>query len=449
MSRQEITKLNPFTQDVLYTHPKNSMIDMVKIIQFANKFFLDWKKTTINDRLLLLEKIIEQYILKKDKIVFSEAWDQGLPFDFTTRANYEIGLKLLLQFKKQLEEYIKSETTISFSPNGVVAVILSWNLSNRLFIQNALSACLAGNTVVVKVSSVAMSLIGIWQDLLKSAGWPEHVIQFVVTNEDDGKKLLVSHPGIKAVMATGSLNTCAQIFKNQSTMAEKQFKKIHLASGAKNSCIVLDQPQPELVDQVLESFLLGQGQLVWNSARLFILEKYQSMWIESITETFKNLKPAENPSDNSPWGPMIKSNGEFSYDELKTLAEKDQAKFISTNQNMKHKNYLAPLFTYDMSNCSELQQDELRLPIFVLSAVKYGFDIPKYSNVSYYGHSANLFSKESSWDKITSQLDVGRVSLNQWSIYSDLPYAVVKQSAQGLQNHQIFGDFNSNVKTIA
>ncbi len=446
----QIIKINPFTQDVLYIHPKHTIIDLVKTIQMANKAFSEWKSSSLEDRLQLLEKIIAQYIFKKDDIILSEAFDQGLSLNFTTRANYEIGLQNLNQFKQEiLNQRGQIDGKKMFFPNGVVAVILSWNLSNRLFIQKALSALMAGNTVIVKVSSQALSTAVQWKEILQAAGMLEGLVQFVVSDEADFKKLLISHPGIKAITVTGSLSTCASILKTQSGNAEQQFKKIQLNGGTKNTCVVLDAPDSKLTSDVLETFLIGQGQLAWNSARLFILEKFQKEWIQYLENTFHDLKPAISVHDPSLWGPVVKTQFIDKYNYYKKQAVDDQAKLILTAFKDVPAQFVAPLFTYDMSNCSELQQDQLSLPVFVLSAVKYGFDVPKYSNVSYYGHSANIFSQSTPSEKIVNQLDVGLVSLNKWSVYQMNFFKAVKQSAFGLQDGQIFGEFNSNVKIIS
>ncbi|MBC7457051.1 MAG: aldehyde dehydrogenase family protein [Bdellovibrionaceae bacterium] len=444
-----ITKLNPFTHDVLYTHPKSSIIDLVKTIQAANKAFSEWKTSSIAERLSFLEKITAQYILKKDEIILSEALDQGLCLSFTARANYEMGLHLLNSFKQEMtHQNDHADPRKIFFANGVVAVILSWNLSNRLFIQKAISALMAGNTVIVKVSSHAISTAVKWKEILHASGMTEELIQFVVSDAADFKKLLVSHPGIKAITVAGSLATSAAILKTQSETAEQQFKKIQLNSGTKNSCVVLDAPNEDLVNEVLETFLIGQGQLAWNSSRLFILEKFQKEWIETLQNKLNTLKPASTVEDASLWGPIVKTANIEKYAYYQKQAIDDQAKLIRSKGEIKP-GFAAPFFTYDMSNCSELQQDQLNLPIFVLSDVKYGFDVPKYSNVSYYGHSANIFSQNAPSEKIVNQLDVGLVSLNKWSVYQMISFKAVKQSSFGVQDSQIFGEFNSNVKILS
>ena len=451
-----IIKLNPFNNEILYESSTTSLFDLISIIQSANKAHIEWKNTSFVIRLAFLDQIINEYILKKDQIIKSESYDQGLGFKFTENSNYNIGLELLNKFRSELSLHINSEPQTNsftqvkkYSSNGVISVVLSWNLSNRIFIEKVIPAWLAGNTVVVKVSSEAISTAHRWQEIFKAVSIPESTVQFVITNDPELKKILVTHPGIKAVAFTGQLNTAAALLKAQSILLDKQFKKNQVLTGSKNACLALEEPTEILVNQVLETFLFGQGQLVWNSTRLFILERYQNQWIEAIQNYFDLLSVAESPADNKAWGPIIKSSDCKNYDYYNQQARRDQAKIITTNFNPENKNFVKPIFTFDMSNCSELQQDQLRLPIFILSAVKYGFDIPKYANISYYGHSANIFSDKPVSSKITDQLDVGLISCNKWSIYRSDNIFAFKQSATGIQGHQIFGEFNSNVKIIS
>ena len=105
-------------------------------------------------------------------------------------------------------------------------------------------------------------------------------------------------------------------------------------------------------------------------------------------------------------------------------------------------------FTQDMSNCSTLQQDQVMAPLFILSAVKYPFDVAKYSNVSYFGFAAHLYGDTDKLLKVADSLDVGLICQNKWSAQvSGIPKAI-KQSGFGLQDRRTFGDFFSNVKKL-
>ena len=435
MSTVQIEKLNPFTQELLYTQSETTVPELISVIQKANQSFADWKDSSIADRLTLLDKVTQSYKNKMQELAEAEALDQGLPLAFTLKANLEIGLKYLSQFKNELESVAQDKF---YFPTGVSLVILSWNLSNRLFIKSAIASVLAGNSVIVKLSSKSLAIKKIWEAIFQEAGLPENLIQFVVIKNESLKKILVGHPAIKAVTVYGSLKTCSAIWKQISELSFQQAKKISLFSGAKNSAISLLEPNEDLARTVLDSFFIGGGQLHWNSSRLFFLEKYEQKWTELLNDYLKNLKPSQGIKDSSALTPLLSPS---QLNSLKDQVVTDQGKVISLDDKA--------MWTYHLSNCSVLQQDELSQPLYILFPVKYPFDIPKHVNNGYYGAEASIWGEVNKDNKVVKQLDVGLISVNQWSVYSEVMSKSVKQSGLGSQDYRIFGEFHSNVKILS
>ena len=450
-SNQTFEKLNPYTSELLYSVSNATSIDLVKAIQFGQKSFMDWKSTKLSDRLTYLTQIKSKYLELKNEIIKAESMDQGLSAAFTETANYNIGLSIIDRFIMELNFQINTPAkNILYSSVGLTVVILSWNLSNRLFIERALAAAMAGNAVIVKCSSQAASIALCWSEILQKIGFPNGVIQFIHGRDQGFKDLLVTHPSIKAISMTGNLKNCSEVLKKTALLSHSQFKKIQLSTGGKNPAISLYDPTEEHAAEVLNSFIIGQGQLAWNSSRLFILEKKSAEWNQLIADYLQKIKPQEGIDDNSVWSPVIKQSSVVVFNELQALAKSDQAKLIQSKFIKQiPEMYLYPTFTKDMSNCSTLQQDQVLAPLYILSEVKYPFDIPKYSNVSYYGFGASIWGQTDKVSKLTDNLDVGHISLNDWFVHSSAAIKAVKQSAYGIQDYRIFGDFFSNVKFLS
>jgi acyl-CoA reductase-like NAD-dependent aldehyde dehydrogenase len=450
-SISSFNKLNPFNSEILYTVSSASAIDVVKSIQFAQKAFIEWQQTTLDQRLQYLIQIQNQYVSFKDAIIRSESLDQGLSIFFTEAANYNVGLNILNRQISELKSKINSPSPdLLYSSIGVVSVILSWNLSNRIFIERAIAAIMAGNTIIVKCSSLAPSTALVWSQIFKTMNLPNGVVQFLHGSDQTFKDLLVTHPGIKGVVFTGNLKNGSDILKKVSQLSHNQFKKIQISAGAKNPAIAISEPTVSSAADILDSFILGQGQLAWNSARLFILQKHAALWNELLLSYLDGLSPSEGIEDTSKWGPILKPHSIQEFNQIQSLAKADQAKLIFSNRIVTiSEQFLRATFTKDMSNCSTLQQDQVLAPLYILSEIKYPFDIPKYSNVSYYGFGASLWSEPQKSDKLIQDLDVGQISLNKWFIYSDPDMQAVKQSAFGPQDQRIFGDFYSNAKKLS
>jgi acyl-CoA reductase-like NAD-dependent aldehyde dehydrogenase len=450
-SQRTFTKKNPFTGEAQHEVHNAGLLEAVKAIQTAQKFFLEYKQSSLDERVKLLKSI--RLTLSENKKVYAalEAQDQGLPLNFTS----EYGLQsLLTSLDKVLDEVSTPhvEKSKHFGPVGVMSLICSWNLSLRLIGERLFPALAAGNCVVVKVSSQSPVTAFILSELIQKSHLPAGLVQVIVSNDIEVKKILVSHPGVKAVAFVGQLSNSSDVLKLVSSSSAQQFKKVQISSGAKNSAAVLTEPTEKIFFDVMQSFLVGQGQLAWNSTRLFLLEKNENAWHEKIKSYLSTLKPSEGIEDSSLWTPCLKVESYQTFSEISALAVADQARLLKAEFALNEKQracFLPITFTQDMSNCSTLQQDQVMSPLFILSTVKYPFDIQKYSNVSYFGMAAHLWGEEERLLKVADFLDVGLICLNKWSVQLPGASRSVKQSGFGLQDDRVFGDFFSNVKVLA
>jgi acyl-CoA reductase-like NAD-dependent aldehyde dehydrogenase len=457
-SQNSIPKYNPFNHEILSYLSNSEPLDFIKSIQPAQKAFLQWNNSTIEERLQLLDKIKLKLSDYKNQFVMATAQDLALPRSFVETADFNVALEKIEYQKIELVEHHPNDS-VQFSAIGPIGFILSSNLPLRLFVENVLPAILAGNTAVIKFSSTSASFVSVFVQMLTELNLIRGLVQVVSGNSTPFKNFFVTHPAFKALCVTGTNETLQDIQKQVSLHFQKQNKKLKFLGGSKNLTIVLKEVNQVQADEIFETFVMGQGQLHWNAARLFVLEKNQKFWIDFIKEKMFSIKPSTSIEDPSLWSPIFRSRSvsHAKYEEISKQAQSDQAKLISPNDiivsserslNLKVENFLKPIFTQDMSNCSSLQQDQMNSPFYILSTVKYPFDIPKYANVSYYGDTANIWGESGAGQKVISGLEVANVSLNKWSIFSAKQVAGVKQSSFGITDHKIFGTFYSNVKIV-
>ncbi|MBC7467660.1 MAG: aldehyde dehydrogenase family protein [Bdellovibrio sp.] len=444
------TKKNPYTQAEQHQVEGADLMQAVQSIQGAQKAFAEWKTSSLEDRITLLTKIKDNLVQEKSQFAKLEAQDQALPVQFVEQHGVEAAIDSFESAITQLKNHKPSETQF-FSPNGLVVIVASWNLSLRVISERLAPALAAGNSVIIKVSSSSPVTAMILGQILQQAQAPSGLVQVLVSNQQDVKDILISHPGVKAVSFVGNLKNSAEVLKKVTAQSFNQFKKIQIASGSKNSAVALSAPTDQQFNEIIRSFMIGQGQLSWNSNRLFILEKYEQEWVDRITKYLADLRPATSIEDDSMWTPCLKTESFEQFTEIENLAIQDKAHLLQVSRplsDQQKKSYLKPTFTKDMSNCSTLQQDQVTAPLFILSVVKYPFDVAKYSNVSYYGQSAHIWAEESKVAKIAEQLDIAQIFVNKWSAERHGPNKGVKQSGFGLQDYQVFGDFFSNVKNL-
>src|SRR5580704_13794739 len=104
--------------------------------------------------------------------------------------------------------YATSATDFEGSaPLGTVVVVPPWNFPYAIPAGGVCAALAAGNTVILKPAPESVATA--WQlvQQLWRGGVPRDVLQFVPTRDDDNGRRLVTHPGVDAVILTGSFDT--------------------------------------------------------------------------------------------------------------------------------------------------------------------------------------------------------------------------------------------------
>jgi aminomuconate-semialdehyde/2-hydroxymuconate-6-semialdehyde dehydrogenase len=446
------TKLNPFTHETLHEVKACDLMGLVMAIQAANKGFADWKEAAVEERKAAVQELLAKLESGSESFAKLEALDQGLPLWFVRKYSVEASIELIKRLLQEpgLTRSAAGDTAgakaVQVSAVGVIAIIASWNLSLKIILQRLIPAVLAGNAVIVKVSSQSPVTAHILSEI--ASGLPVSVL---VSDDDEVKKALVAHPGVKAVSFAGRIESASDVITSAAKSSLQSYKKLQVSSGTKNSAVMLGEPDDVVFKSVMESFLIGQGQLAWNSARLFVLEKHEDLWQERIQQFLADLKPSEGIEDSSMWTPTLKFSSFEKFGEIKHQATDDQAKLLESGYKLSSaqlKTHLPVVFTKDMSRCSTLQQDQIHSPFFILSAVKYPFDVAKYSNVSYFGFAAHLWGDEEKLGKVAGSLDVGLVTYNKSSVAVASAFSGQKQSGYGLQDFSPDGLFYSNLKSV-
>ncbi len=441
-------KNNPFTGQPLHTVSSCDLMGLVTAIQSSNKAFQEFKSSTRDERLKLVSSLLTLLEARQAEFSRLEALDQALPL--TVVQNYSIKASIE-NIRRHVNTPALAETTDLVASTGVVALIASWNLSLRVILDRLVPAVLAGNSVIVKVSSESPITAHILTELIRAADLPKGLVNVIVSQDKEVKKMLMAHPGVKAVSLVGRIETATECVQSVVQNNLQSFKKLQISTGSKNSAVALADVTDDLFQKVISTFVIGQGQLAWNSSRLFVLEKNEPEWQQRITQYLADLRPSESIDDSSTWTPCLKKSSFEKYGEIQKMAIDDQATLMKAEYKLsaeQAQRYLPPIFTKDMSRCSTLQQDQIHSPCFILSAVKYPFDVPKYSNVSYFGFVAHLWGEPEKLNKIAQALEVGLIQYNGSSIEVNGPIAGLKQSGYGLQDFRPEGAFFSNTSKV-
>lgn len=442
-SKKSFTKQSPFDGTELAQVAHSDAMDVIKALQGSKKALQQIENQTAEDRAKLLIDLAFAMEARAQEFAHWEALHQGLPKDFVLKNSVNVAIAHLRTQAQSLLTF--SDLHIQPRAVGIVGIITSWCLSLRLVTERLAPALAAGNAVMLKISEQSPVTAQILGECLKSVQAPAGLVQ-IIQGFSDVAEIIAGHPSIRAVTAVGKNSTMEAVAK----AGLSQFKKLQLSAGAKNAAIVLsDFDFKNNMAQIMAPFLIGQGQMCWNSSRLFVLESFHKEFMEELKSYLNTLSPLQNPEGNSPWTPLIRKESMAHITERSQFGVSEHGKVLwgSEAQNTGG-NFIKPTVMIDLPNCSVMQQDELHGPLILVTPVKYQHETLKWANTSYLGHSAIVWGPEEKVPKVAGKLECAQVWTNSWMNGQSNIIFGHKQSSFGNPDMNWNGGFYSDVKKL-
>lgn len=459
-SQKTMPCLNPATAEAYGEIPDSDAIDIVMAIQSSQKAFVKWSQRTKKERSDLLNKIADSIEVRLEEFAICESKDTGKPLWLTK----QLDIPRAIENFRYFASLIKHEQT-AFSdmdgqainyvlrqPFGVCGLISPWNLPLYLLTWKIAPALAAGNTVVCKPSEETPASAFLLTQVLAEV-LPPGVCNIIFGRGETAGSALVSHPGVAMISFTGGTQTGLKIQE----LAAPQFKKLSLELGGKNANIILkDADLEKAAKMTVRSSFLNSGQICLCAERVLIQEDVYKEFMDLFINEVKALKLGSPEDPDTFMGPLISEAHLKKVIAAIDQAKKEEGKVIFGGKQPKldapyDKGYfLEPTIIEDLTNCSELWQEEIFGPVVTTMTFKYPADAVKWANTSSYGLSASLWTKDlKRAHKIAAQINVGTVWVNTW-MKRDLgmPFGGMKQSGVGREGGNLSLDTYSETKTI-
>ena len=154
-----IDVINPANEEAFARVSLGSKADVDKAVAAARRAFEKYSRTTREERLALLEKIIAVYKGKFQAIAEAISLEMGAPLWLAKAAQAATGLGHLNETVKILKDYkfedMHGSTAIVKEPVGVCGFITPWNWPINQIATKVFPALATGCTMVLKPSEVA------------------------------------------------------------------------------------------------------------------------------------------------------------------------------------------------------------------------------------------------------------------------------------------------------
>ncbi len=202
---------------------------------------------------------------------------------------------------------------LRYIPLGVGVVIPPWNFALAILAGMTSAAIVAGNTVVLKPSSDSPLNGWMFFNLMREAGLPAGVINFIAGSGSSVGDILVGHPKTRFVSFTGSKEVGIRINELASKVqpGQKWLKRVVAEMGGKDSIIIDDQTDLDAAAQAVVASAFGfQGQKCSAASRVIVMEKVYDKFIEILKAKVGKITVGVSDNPANYMGPVVNRSSE-------------------------------------------------------------------------------------------------------------------------------------------
>jgi aldehyde dehydrogenase (NAD+) len=441
-----IDVINPANEEAFAQISLGSKADVDKAVAAARRAFETYSRTTREERLALLGKIIAVYQTKYEAIAQAISQEMGAPMWLSKAAQAATGMGHLAETVKILKDYqfeeVRGTTAIVKEPVGVCGFITPWNWPINQIVCKVAPALAAGCTIVLKPSEVAPMNAILFAEVLDEAGVPPGVFNLVNGDGPTVGEALSSHPGIDMMSFTGSTRAGIAVAK----AAADTVKRVAQELGGKSANIVLDDADlTKAVSGGVMQMMTNSGQSCNAPSRMFVprAKNDQAIAIAKATaEKVKVVDPSAADAGPGSIGPVV---SEVQFNKIQALIQKgieEGATLVAGGpgrpEGMNRGYYVRPTVFANVTNDMTIAREEIFGPVLAMLAYDTEDDAIKQANDTVYGLSGYVQSGNIEHArKVASRLRSGNVHINGAGGDFSAPFGGYKQSGNGRE----WGDY--------
>ncbi|HEY8497748.1 MAG TPA: L-glutamate gamma-semialdehyde dehydrogenase [Limnochordales bacterium] len=311
-----------------------------------------------------------------------------------------------------------------YIPLGVVVVIPPWNFPLSILTGMTAAALVAGNTVVLKPSSLAPVIAAQVVDLLREAGVPDGVLNFVPGSGGAIGDFLVSHPLTRMIAFTGSKEVGLRINELAARTAPGQrwIKRVIAEMGGKNAVIVDETADLEAAASAIVTSAFGfQGQKCSAGSRAIVLEEVYDRVLEAVAERTRALRIGDPARYETQLGPVVDRS---QFDKVLGYIEvgRREGRLVtggaahgeSARDPESHGYFIEPTIFADVDPSARIAQEEIFGPVLAFIRARDFDHALAIANGTEYGLTGSVFSRDRArLEKAREEFHVGNLYFNR------------------------------------
>ena len=289
----DLNVIDPSTEDACAVISLGGQADTDAAVAAAKSAFTDWGFSKKEDRLALIEKLLEVYQKRSGDLAEAMSLEMGAPIDLARTAQAGSGTWHIQNFITAFKEFEFDKMLGAHAPNdrllyepiGVCAMITPWNWPMNQVSLKCVAAMAAGCTMVLKPSEIAPLSSIVWSEIVDEAGFPAGVYNMVNGDGVGVGTQLSTHKDVDMVSFTGSTRAGIAISK----AAADSLKRVSLELGGKGANIIFDDADDKAVKRGVMHMMGNTGQSCNAPSRMLVQRGIYDRSVEAAREAAEKI----------------------------------------------------------------------------------------------------------------------------------------------------------------
>ncbi|MFJ7353935.1 aldehyde dehydrogenase family protein [Phyllobacterium sp. NPDC097923] len=451
----DLEVINPATEKPIAVISMGTAADIDRAVAAAKTAFQTYSRTSVEERLALLEKLLEIYKRRYDEMAQTITLELGAPITMSTQQQADVGVGHLQGFIDALKalhmrEELPNGDLLVREPIGVCGLITPWNWPINQIALKVVPVLATGSTCVLKPSEFTPLNALLYAEMVDEAGFPAGVFNLVNGDGATVGAALSKHKDVDMMSFTGSTRAGIAVSKD----AAETVKRVTLELGGKSPNIVFEDADLEdrVAGSVLECFN-NSGQSCDAPTRMLVQRSVYDKAVKIAEATGRQAQVGDPQEEGDHIGPLV---SHIQYGRVQNLIEAgiSEGARVLVGGAGKPAGYetgyfVRPTIFADVRNDMRIAREEVFGPVLALIPFDTEEEAIAIANDTPYGLAAYVQTGDAKRaERVASRLKAGMVHINGGPHRYGSPFGGYKQSGNGREGGKFGLEDFLEVKTI-
>ncbi|WP_170439131.1 aldehyde dehydrogenase family protein [Ruegeria arenilitoris] len=432
--------IDPSTEEPCTVISLGGQADTDAAVAAAKAALPGWMATPVEERIALVEKLIEIYPTRAEDLAQAMSMEMGAPIDMSRTQQVGAGIWHLknfiraaknFQFERPLGDHAPNDRII-YEAVGVAALITPWNWPMNQITLKVGAAAIAGCTMVLKPSEQSPLNAMIFAEMMHEAGFPAGVFNLVNGDGAGVGSQLSGHPDVDMVSFTGSTRAGTAISKN----AADTLKKVHLELGGKGANVIFADADHKAVKRGVLHMMNNTGQSCNAPSRMLVQRPIYDQAVETAAEVAGKVTVGPAMQEGRHIGPVV---NELQWTKIQALVQKgidEGARLVAGGpgrpEGFNKGYFVRPTVFADANNQMTIAREEIFGPVLTMIPFDTEEEAIEIANDTPYGLTNYVQTQDGARaNRMARKLRSGMVEMNGQSRAAGSPFGGMKQSGNG------------------